>query len=284
MRTLIIALVALGAVGCAAVDHVDVGAGCSVYEIISGCNLRVGTRIEAPRDQNLPQPSQRSVSGESVKPAVLSVDDNSGFSGHTDEWVVEILTPAYDRLVEGIGYSPEYPVEVYLRPAGPTVQLVGGKWRIGLAVDGNYYMQYVYQFSHEMGHVLISVDDGSDWFEETLAQLASLYVIDSFAADPPWNGMFSSDQWMDYLGTVQQRYVDDRWNVYRIEESERVEQWLPRLKETLASDCCIRELSGGVAFELLPHFVERPELWQAAGSVNSDDAAASFIEQLLSRD
>ena len=262
------------AAGCAAVEEVELGAGCTLFN----CGFSTNTVIRIPdREQVLEQNENQQV-------ADLSIDPSSVFNGHTHDWVLEILTPVYDQLVQSFDATPQYPIEVYLRPAGPRLDFVGNKYRIGLNVIDNYYMQYVYQFAHEMAHALTGSPNNSrfDWFEETLAQLASLYVIESFVAAPPWNGMFSGDQWGKYLDAVQQSFIEYRWNVYRIDRTELVSQWFPRLSQRLESDCCIRELNGGIAFELLPHFVERPELWQAVAYINSwDSSQNSNLEDYL---
>ena len=274
-KILLGALVSFAA-GCAAVEEVELGAGCTLFD----CGFSANTVVRVP--------NREQVSGQSENQQVadFSIDPSSVFDGHTHDWVREILTPVYEKLVQSFDATPQYPIEVYLRPAGPTLEYVGDKYRIGLNVRDNYYMQYVYQFAHELAHALTGPHDNSrfDWFEETLAQLASLYMIESFAAAPPWNGMFSEDQWREYLADVQQSFIDDRWNVYRIDRTELVSQWFPRLSQRMESDCCIRELNGGIAFELLPYFVGRPELWQSVAYINSWDSSqnSSFEDYLNS--
>ena len=83
--------------------------------------------------------------------ADFSIDPQSNFNGPTHARVKEILTPVETLLTQVFARTPERLIEVYVRPEGPKVDLVYNVQRIGLSAQEHFYMQYVYQFAHEMG-------------------------------------------------------------------------------------------------------------------------------------
>ena len=219
--------------------------------------------------------------------ADFSIDPASSFNGPTHAQVQEILDPVHDLLAQSFGSAPRQAIEVYFRPQGPKVGLVGNVQRIGLSAQQYFHMQYAYQFAHELSHVLTNWQDSSEyrfrWFEETLCELASLYVIHSFARSRPY-GIFSKEQWMEYLDEVESNQVDARWRTHRIGSATRARAWFLRFQPAMEQNSLIRELNGAIAFELLPYFVERPELWKAVAHVNRWDTSRNrnFNEYLNS--
>ena len=222
-----------------------------------------------------------------IATADFSIDTRSNFNGPTHARVQEILDPVHDLLLKSLSSAPRHTIQVYVRPQGPKVDLVRNVQRIGLSAQQHFYMQYAYQYAHELGHVLTQWQDSDEyrfkWFEETLCELASLYVIHSFAQSRPY-GLFSKEQWMGYLNSVESNQVDSRWRIHRIDSTTRTRTWFPRLQRAMEQNSLIRELNGAIAFELLPHFVERPELWEAVAYVNRWDTSRdrSFNDYLSS--
>ena len=208
--------------------------------------------------------------------ADFSIDPRSNFNGPTHARVKEILTPVETLLTEVFARTPGRSIEVYVRPEGPKVDLVNNVQRIGLSAQEHFYMQYAYQFAHEMGHVHTNWQDSRarqfKWFEETISELASVYVIRIFAETRPY-GVFTREQWLAYVETVRTNQADQRFDRFGIGPNTPPRYWFPKVSRRLAYDSLIRELNGGIAFEILPHVLERPHLWQAFAYLNQWDTS-----------
>ena len=207
------------------------------------------------------------------QPADFSIDPSSDFQGIANAQVKEILVPVEMLLQERSCSAPAHPVEVYARDDHPQVDLIGGVQRIGLTAQQDRYLQYAYQFAHEYAHVLTNWQDGKNsrykWFEETLAEFASLFVVQSFAESQEYG--FETEEWIDYLEDVKRDHTDNRLKNYRIGPAVKARSWFPQLLPVLAKNDVIRELNGAIAAELLPHFMERPKLWRALAFLNRWD-------------
>jgi len=147
-----------------------------------------------------------------------------------------------------------------------------GEIVIRLNTGGLYWCQYAYQFSHELCHVLCGFDQdfrGNRWFEETLCETASIFVIRAMARtwkdDPPY------PNWRRYRAALRS-YADDairRWD--RIDEIH--ERGLPAFyrthEETLRANPCRRDLNGAMSLVLLRLFEEDPRRWEAVRWLNT---------------
>ena len=211
--------------------------------------------------------------------ADFSIDSSADFQGITNARVMEILGPVEILLRKRFGSAPLHPVEVYKHDDHPRVDLVGGVQRIGLTAQRHFYMQYAYQFAHEYGHVLTNWQDKRNarylWFEETLAELASLYVVQCFAEIRQYG--FSTEDWTKYLTKVKRKHTDDRLKNYRIEATANARSWFLRFLPEMTKNAVIRELNGAIAAELLPHFMERPKLWWALAYLNRWDTSKNQV-------
>lgn len=207
--------------------------------------------------------------------ADFSIDSSADFQGITNARVKEILVPVEMLLRKRFGSAPSHPVEVYERNDNPRVDLIGGVQRIGISARKHFYMKYAYQFAHEYGHVLTNWQDKRNarylWFEETLAELASLYVIQSFAENQQYR--FTEAQWIRYLEDIKEKYTAARLKKHGIVPMEDAHCWFLRLAPMMEENPLTRELNGGIAAELLPHFIERPELWRALAFLNQWDTS-----------
>ena len=124
--------------------------------------------------------------------AVTIINGNWGLTSLSA--IRAVLSSAHRVLVLSFEAAPEaavhvsrwnrdYPFTVYeKRP-----------YQIFLSATDTYWSQYVYQFSHELCHILTHFDSYKKhkhkWFEESLCELASLHVLRSLAKvwkeDPP---------------------------------------------------------------------------------------------------
>lgn len=217
----------------------------------------------------------------------FGVDPGSDFGGPHHSFIELQLAPALIRLTQVFEKEAGFPIEVYRRTDFPKVDLVNGVQRIGVTASEGFWMRYTYEFSHELGHVLtnwqLEKNYSHKWFEETISELASIYVIGSYAADPP-SSMFTTEQWRDYLATNRSRYGEQRFEVFRIPPGAKAASWFPRVHSQMEKNSTIRSLNAGIAYELLPHFLEKPSLWKGCGYLNLWDTSEneSFRDYLSS--
>ena len=120
-------------------------------------------------------------------------------------------------------------------------------------------MWYVYEYVHELGHVLSNHEDRKQhrfaWFEETLSELASLHALRA-------NGG------QGYANARIGKYAAMRAEFSDFDATGRVSDWYPYAIVQLGQDATIRELNGAIACELLPHFEADPTLWQSVTHIN----------------
>jgi hypothetical protein len=162
-----------------------------------------------------------------------------------------------------------------------------GEIVIRLDTEKTYWSQYAYQFSHEFCHVLCGYREGYQgqrWFEETLCEAASLYVMQSMSRT--WKTSAPYDHWRDYRDALRD-YVDDILRK-RDRLHEIYTQGLPEFyrahQAELEKDPTSRELNGAMAIVFLHLFEERPERWEAVRWLNSTpsregDTLATYFQK-----
>ncbi|MCY3606573.1 MAG: hypothetical protein OXH45_12575 [Gammaproteobacteria bacterium] len=150
----------------------------------------------------------------------------------------------------------------------PCVNLSGdGTQHIGLTPDHDPPedvllqggSQYVYQYAHELGHVLSNHEETKayrfKWFEETLSELASLHALRAVGRHGYANHQIS-------------QYAAKRAEIRDFDATGRVSDWYPYAIVQLGQNSTIRELNGAIACELLPHFETDPTLWASVTHIN----------------
>ena len=196
-----------------------------------------------------------------------------------------VLGSAYDILTNAFGTGPDAPVRVARWDQGPRTLHDNRPYEIRLNARDRYWCQYVYQFSHELCHVMVGFDHYKvhrhKWFEETLCELASLFVLYRLAAvwdeAPPPDIIGVQD-----FASNHRTYADDIQTKYRTIVDGHLPEWLTRNIESLEADPCRRDLNGVVAVSLLDRFREDPSLWRDCGSLSQWDPSrdATFADYL----
>jgi len=146
-----------------------------------------------------------------------------------------------------------------------------GELEILLDTGKTYWSQYAYQFSHEFLHLLCGSavrDPRNLWFEETLAETSSLFVMRAMARS--WKKKPPYPHWADYRDHLRQ-YVDNivvgRTLVSEINRDGLGSFYRKRSGE-LEKNCCAREVNGAMAVVLLRYFEEKPGRWEAVRWLN----------------
>ncbi len=176
-----------------------------------------------------------------------------------------MLTSAFgvrlDATIRVCRWRQDYPMVVYGRRP----------YQIFLSTGDTYWSQYVFQFSHELCHVLTGFERYREhrhkWFEESLCELASLFVLHRLAED-----------WKHQPPDAVYRAAEFAPN-HRIYALNREQQHSARLEQDLpawyAENCSELETNpydrvrtGVVAAALRPRFLQEPSLWEACRRLN----------------
>ncbi|QDU28634.1 hypothetical protein ETAA8_37370 [Anatilimnocola aggregata] len=156
---------------------------------------------------------------------------------------------------------------------------------VKLDTSNTLWSQYAYQFGHEFCHVLCGFREGDSsnrWFEETLSETASLYVLRGMARD--WKDGPPYKHWASYRDNLRE-YAD---NVIRQRAHTReiYAKGMPAFyrdhEAQLRKTATDRELNGAMAVVLLSYFEEQPTRWEAIRWLNSlpPPAKESFADFL----
>ena len=178
-----------------------------------------------------------------------------------------------DREFPTITVEPKGgPIVLYKR--GPE-----GENRVRLNVNGPFWSQYAYQFSHEFCHILCNYKEGSNWnlwFEEAICEMASLYSLrrmgETWATDAPY------PNWTSYrtsLTGYANKLIDGT------EIPEDLSKWFQTHREALRKTGTDRPKNRVVAKAMLPIFEAEPKLWGAVAYLNSvPDREVDFLDFL----
>lgn len=147
-----------------------------------------------------------------------------------------------------------------------------GERRILVNVKGKYWAQLAFQFSHEFCHIQCNYRDGDRanlWFEESLCETASLFVLRRMAQT--WKTRPPYSNWKSFAGSLHD------YAAQRLKETEKLDgltlaQWYQRNEPELTKTGVNRAKNQVVAAALLPLFEMNPEHWEAVRSLNQGDA------------
>lgn len=173
-----------------------------------------------------------------------------------------------------ITHTNDAPVALYDR--GP-----GGEYRVQLHATGENWHLYVYEFAHELCHILSNYEENvgpqtvkhNQWFEETLCETASLFALRKLAAT--WESAPPEPKWSEEAKKLR-RFFD-----HLVSEGHRqlpsdtpLSGWLRDNEQRLRDDPYRRNENEVVANLLLPLFQENPQNWAALNYLNLDPSDA----------
>ena len=201
--------------------------------------------------------------------------------------VEQYLLPVHQQLAGWAGQIttnlrvPDHRIEVYGQEETPCVVMGTGRIQhIGLTPPDNpsadvlqqKSSHYIYQYAHELAHVLANYEEGGGhrfgWFGETLSELASLHVMRA-------NGRHG------YANSVLGKYTADRAEISDFDATGRVSDWYPYAIVHLGQNSTFRELNGAIACELLPYFESDPTLWEAVTHIDKWSAKSDDFRSYL---
>jgi len=213
------------------------------------------------------------VYGDGRKDVKIKID-RTGF-GAQEADIHAVCKSAGDQLLKHMEGLKPLKINV-TRGEGSPVSLFkrgeNGEIRMRLTASKLYWAQYSYQFSHEICHVLCGYENdyrGNLWFEETLAEMASLYCLrrmsEVWRTDPPYKS------WKGFAPHLRS-YTDDIIRK-RKDYPQLLKTGMRTYYATHARHLRLhpvdREKNGAMAIALLALFERRPDQWNAIRYLNS---------------
>jgi hypothetical protein len=213
----------------------------------------------------------RSLAGGSVEVPKFRVGTDGWGRASTAE-VEAVLRSAAGLMWQ---YFPDRRIETFvvLRGyEGPIVHYqrnVLGEIVMKLDTHDLYWCQYAYQFAHEFCHILSNFDDdwkGNNWFEETMCETASLFVLRRLARE--WDERPPYANWKSYAPQFRQ-YADDVMDSRSQVGSAHLGDYFRKHQRELEATPRDRDLNGAMAVVLLGIMENSPSSWEAVTWLNS---------------
>ena len=203
------------------------------------------------------------------------VIENGNWGATSLRTIRGVLTSAAQVLLAGFGGVPDAAIHVAPWRRNPRVFHDRRPYQVRLSARDTYWCQYVYQFAHELCHVMINFDrhraHKHRWFSEALCELASLFVLhrlgDAWIEDPP-DGVAEAAAYAPNFATYAQRVAG------RHPRPGDLSGWLADHLPDLEADPYRRELNGVLAVSLLQPFLDDPSLWRDCRGLNCWDPYA----------
>lgn len=184
---------------------------------------------------------------------------------HLDE-IIKTLEDSIHELNEKIQEKRLHARKLEIKNAGDEKNPVF--WRglnsdiILIANKDRYLPEYIYQFSHEYCHYLISnegnISDRFGWLEETICEVSSFYVLAKISQK--WKINFPYSNWDSEWKKIDQYLA---CLLDKIKEKDNFNNWLAEKLDSLYMNKEDRESNKVIAKKILPLFLERPHLWNA---------------------
>lgn len=218
--------------------------------------------------------------------------EGGGWGNARKESIETVLYSVADELMARLPKKLSAPIVVTHTEANPIALYErgnNGEYLVHLHAKGENWHLYVYEFAHELCHILSNYEEnaGGDierynqWFEETLCETASLFTLKNLAAT--WKTSPPSPEWAQHADKLQ-RFFD-----LLISEGHRrlpahtpLANWLRDNEDELRNNPYLRDKNEVVANLLLPLFEGSPEKWDALSYLNLDprDARNSLRDYL----
>ena len=195
-----------------------------------------------------------------------------------------LLTHFPERQLKPIIVSPTRQGPIVLYQKGPEKQ-----YQVHLAAKGRRWAEYVYEFSHELFHILANYENHAPprmashlWFEETLCETVSLYTLRQLSAS--WAQSPPRAEWASYASALSQYTGRVQNEPHRqLPANTSLEQWFRENGPQLLENPYLRGKNELIANLFLP-ILEHNHDWQAVGFLNPDvpQGAMGFYDYLAS--
>ncbi|MEN9672897.1 MAG: hypothetical protein RL553_1162 [Planctomycetota bacterium] len=209
-----------------------------------------------------------------------------GWGGASPEDIRSVLQSTGRELLKHIPQNKIIRIHVVASDTVPQVDFkraANGEFTVRLSVKGRFWAQFAYQFGHELGHIVSHYERINDnkignenkWFEETVAEAASLFVLarmaETWKTDPPYTN------WKSFAPALKE-YLDKLLKDTEIPTVEKMPQWFNDNLPALKADPHLRERNRVVAIHIFKMLERDPSQWEAFRYLNlgRPDATNSF--------
>lgn len=150
---------------------------------------------------------------------------------------------------------------------------------IFLSSTGSYYLQHIYQFSHELCHFMVpsEVCAAYRWFEETLCQAMSWFILqrlyDKRVASPCRELAMLYPAIEDYIRHDMRK----RCSLHGLSLPDYLAQNQLHLREL----CYDRERNAAIAYEIYPLLTKYPALWTIIPHLHKLSPSMNLSEAIL---
>lgn len=226
------------------------------------------------------------VSGIPISEQLVLRIEADGWGGASPEDIRRVLESAGKELLKHI--PPSKTIRIHVVPSDSVPQVdfkraANGEYTVRLSVRGRFWAQFAFQFGHELGHIVSHYERINDnkignenkWFEETVAEVASLFVLgrmaETWKTDPPYTNWKSfAPALKDYLGKI----LKDT----EIPEADKMPQWFGDNRPALKADPHLRVRNRIVAIHIFQMLERDSNQWEAFRYLNlgRPDATNSF--------
>lgn len=208
------------------------------------------------------------------------------WGGASPEDIRRVLESTGRELLKHIPQNKIIHIHVVASDTVPQVDFkraANGEYTVRLAVKGRFWAQLAFQFGHELGHIVSHYERINDnkignqnkWFEETVAEVASLFVLarmaETWKTDPPYTN------WKSFAPALKE-YLDKLLKDTEIPTVEKMPQWFNDNRPALKADPHLRERNRVVAIHIFKMLERDPSQWEAFRYLNlgRPDATNSF--------
>jgi hypothetical protein len=148
---------------------------------------------------------------------------------------------------------------------------------IGLAVEGNLWARFAYQFAHEFAHALMDhsndsrklwhkLEHANQWLEECLCEMASLFCLRAMAQS--WQTKPPYPNWKSYAPALADYSAKLLANPqHQLPEGQAFASWFAAEESGLHKNWAMRDKNTVIARQLLPLFEASPRGWEALPSL-----------------
>lgn len=176
-----------------------------------------------------------------------------------------IFVPFSDRIKSSevqVDRTVSYPITFYKKSTN-------GKYRIALSANNRNWCQYVFQFAHELGHIICGMkkgDKSNQWFEESLCEAASLFALERISET--WSKSPPYPDWQSFAIEFK-KYKNERIRNSSYPENFHLASWWEKNRSLLSKNSSLRKENLWVAITLL-HIIEKDPraAWSACGWLN----------------
>ena len=209
-----------------------------------------------------------------------------GWGDASPEDIRRVLESTGRELLKHIPQNKIIRIHVVASDTVPQVDFkraANGEFTVRLSVKGRFWAQFAYQFGHELGHIVSHYERINDnkignenkWFEETVAEVASLFVLarmaETWKTDPPYMN------WKSFAPALKE-YLDKMLKDTEIPAVEKMPQWFNDNRPVLKADPHLRERNRIIAIHIFKMLERDPSQWEAFRYLNlgRPDATNSF--------